>query len=149
MDILYFSLSILMAVVLGVGFGCWFQNRLNTKRVGDAKDLAERIVDEARKEASAQKKELLIKSQEEIYQQKKEMETDFREQEKEIKSRERKLQDLTERLDEKIERVTTKEEEVLHIEKNKLTKKDYLIIKSKSYSLLFWNKKKSYKKFLV
>ncbi len=126
MDSLYFALSILIAVFFGVGSGCWFQNRLNTKRVGDAKDLADRIIEEARKEASAQKKELLIQSQDELFQQKKEMEMEFREQEKEIKSRERKLQDLTERLDEKIERVTTKEEEVLMLEKEQAHKERQL-----------------------
>ena len=117
MDSLYLALSILIAVCFGATFGCWLQNRLNMKRVGGAKDLADRIIDEARKEASAQKKELIIQSQNEILSQKKEMEIEFREHEKEIKSRERKLQDLTERLDEKIERVTTKEDEILLVEK--------------------------------
>ncbi len=142
MDILYSSLSIVLAVFFGVGFGCWFQNRLNVKRVGDAKDLAERIVEEARKEAIAQKKEMLIQSQDEIYHQKKEMEADFREQEKEIKSRERKLQDLTERLDEKIERVTTKEEEVLHIEKEQAHKERLLDNKEQELQSLILEQEK-------
>ena len=126
MNIIYLAFSILIAVCFGVIFGCWLQNRLNTKRVGDAKDLADRIIDEARKEASAQKKELLIQSQNELLSQKKEIETEFREQEKEIKSRERKIQDLTERLDEKIERATTKEEELLYAEKEQAQKERHI-----------------------
>lgn len=122
MDSFYLVFSILIAVCFGVACGCWLQNRLNTRRVGDAKDLSDRIIDEARKEASAQKKEVLVQSQNEILLHRKEMEADFREQQKEIKTRERKLQDLTERLDEKIERVTTKEDELTLAEKEQAQK---------------------------
>jgi len=129
MDSLYLAFSILIAVCFGLVFGCWLQNKLNSRRVGDAKALADRIIDEARKEASAQKKELLIQSQNEVLLQRKEMEADFREQEKEIKSRERKVQDLTERLDEKHEKLASKEEEILHTEKEQSNKDRQIIEK--------------------
>lgn len=123
MDSIYLAISILLAVIVGTGLGCWLQNRLNSKRVGDARDLADRIVDEARKESNAQKKEMLIQAQDDILKQKKEAEGELREQEREIKVRERKLHDLSERLDVKLDRITTKETEILQIEKD-LTQKD-------------------------
>ena len=111
MYIISLSVSIILTAIVGIVAGCFIQNRVTAKRLGDAKDLATRIINEARKEASAQKKELLVQCQDEILQQKKAMEIEYREQEREIKNRERKVQDLTERLDEKIERVTKKEEQ--------------------------------------
>ena len=42
------------------------------KRLGSAKDLASRIVEEARKEAQAQKKEIILQGQDELFRLKKE-----------------------------------------------------------------------------
>ncbi|MBP3731321.1 MAG: DUF3552 domain-containing protein, partial [Mailhella sp.] len=50
---------ILAAAVAGIVMGCFFQRSMGKRRVGDANDLARRIVEEARKEAQAQKKEIL------------------------------------------------------------------------------------------
>lgn len=126
MYILSLSVSIILTAIVGIVVGCFVQNRITSKRLGDAKDLATRIINEARKEATAQKKELLVQCQDEILQQKKAMEIEYREQEREIKNRERKVQDLTERLDEKIERVTKKEDEVIAAEKEQAVKEKQL-----------------------
>ncbi|MDE5681303.1 MAG: Rnase Y domain-containing protein, partial [Mailhella sp.] len=126
MYIISLSVSIILTAIVGIVAGCFIQNRVTAKRLGDAKDLATRIINEARKEASAQKKELLVQCQDEILQQKKAMEIEYREQEREIKNRERKLQDLTERLDEKIERVTKKEDEIIAFEKEQAAKERQL-----------------------
>ena len=123
MYIISLSVSIILTAIVGIVAGCFIQNRVTAKRLGDAKDLATRIINEARKEASAQKKELLVQCQDEILQQKKAMEIEYREQEREIKNRERKVQDLTERLDEKIERVTKKEDEIIAFEKEQAAKR--------------------------
>lgn len=126
MYIISLSVSIILTAIVGIVAGCFIQNRVTAKRLGDAKDLATRIINEARKEASAQKKELLVQCQDEILQQKKAMEIEYREQEREIKNRERKVQDLTERLDEKIERVTKKEDEIIAFEKEQAAKERQL-----------------------
>ena len=56
MYIISLSVSIILTAIVGIVAGCFIQNRVTAKRLGDAKDLATRIINEARKEASAQKR---------------------------------------------------------------------------------------------
>lgn len=119
MEIIY----IVLGVALGAGTGYGLHRHLSAKRIGDANELAQRIVEEARKEAQAQKKEILLQGQDDIFNQKRELENEFKEREREIKARDRKLQEQSERLEEKLEKATEKEHEVLAAEKE-LTRKE-------------------------
>ena len=58
-DIIYYAFA-LVSLVAGALLGVFIQRHVTTKRIGDADELAKRIVEEARKEAQAQKKEILI-----------------------------------------------------------------------------------------
>lgn len=120
------AICVVSAVLGGAIIGVWLQRYLSTKRVGDANDLAQRIVEEARKEAQAQKKEILVQGQDELFNQKREMENEYKEQERELKNREKKLQDMSERLEEKMERVTQKEHDILAQEKDQTRKERQL-----------------------
>lgn len=51
-------------LVAGLLIGAVVQRWTTAKRLGDANELAKRIVEEARKEAQAQKKEILVQGQE-------------------------------------------------------------------------------------
>ena len=121
-SIFFLAVCVVLAILGGAGFGFWLQRHLSNKRIGDANDLAQRIVEEARKEAQAQKKEILIQGQDELFNQKLELENEYKEQERELKSREKKLQDMSERLEEKMERVTQKEHDILAQEKEQTRK---------------------------
>ena len=121
-SIFFLAVCVVLAILGGAGFGFWLQRHLSNKRIGDANDLAQRIVEEARKEAQAQKKEILIQGQDELFNQKREMENEYKEQERELKSREKKLQDMSERLEEKMERVTQKEHDILAQDKEQTRK---------------------------
>lgn len=123
---LLLAICIVSAVVGGGIIGIWLQRYLSTKRVGDANDLAQRIVEEARKEAQAQKKEILVQGQDELFNQKREMENEYKTQERELKNREKKLQDMSERIEEKMERVTQREHEILAQEKEQTRKERQL-----------------------
>lgn len=114
---------IAIGAVLGAGTGYLLHRYVSAKRIGDANELAKRIVEEARKEAQAQKKEILLQGQDEIFNQKRELENEFKERERELKARDRKLEEQGERLEEKLEKATEKEHEVLAIEKE-LTRKE-------------------------
>ena len=103
--------------------GFYLNKHLNAKRIGDATELATRIVEESRKEAQAQKKEILLQGQDELFNQKRELEHEFKERERELKARDRKLQEQGERLEEKLEKATEKEHELLSVEKD-LSKKE-------------------------
>ena len=117
------ALSVLAAICVSGGVGFYLNKHLNAKRIGDATELATRIVEESRKEAQAQKKELLLQGQDELFNQKRELEHEFKERERELKARDRKLQEQGERLEEKLEKATEKEHELLSVEKD-LSKKE-------------------------
>ena len=117
------ALSVLAAICVSGGVGFYLNKHLNAKRIGDATELATRIVEESRKEAQAQKKEILLQGQDELFNQKRELEHEFKERERELKARDRKLQEQGERLEEKLEKATEKEHEPLSVEKD-LSKKE-------------------------
>ena len=117
------ALSVLAAICVSGGVGFYLNKHLNAKRIGDATELATRIVEESRKEAQAQKKEILLQGQDEMFNQKRELEHEFKERERELKARDRKLQEQGERLEEKLEKATEKEHELLSVEKD-LSKKE-------------------------
>ena len=117
------ALSVLAAICVSGGVGFYLNKHLNAKRIGDATELATRIVEESRKEAQAQKKEILLPGQDELFNQKRELEHEFKERERELKARDRKLQEQGERLEEKLEKATEKEHELLSVEKD-LSKKE-------------------------
>ncbi len=112
--------------------GMFMQRMIIKKRIGDADTLAKRIVDEARKEAHAQKKEILLQGQDDLFNQKREMEHDFKEREREVKERERKIVEMGGRLEEKLEEATTREREILSVEKE-LARKERSILESEEY----------------
>ena len=64
-------------LVAGLVIGVVVQRCTTAKRLGDANELAKRIVEEARKEAQAQKKEILVQGQNDLFNQKREMENEF------------------------------------------------------------------------
>ncbi|MFA6809647.1 MAG: ribonuclease Y [Desulfoplanes sp.] len=122
------SIIITAFICIGCGAGIGFvvQRHLYVKQKEDAKNLAQKILDEARKEAIAHKKEVLIQGQDEIFRQKKEMEEDFRDREKELKRQESKVLEKQERLETKREECARKESEIVAAEK-KQTKQEQLL----------------------
>lgn len=120
------------AVVVGIVVGMLVHRAISTKRLGDADDLARRIVEEARKEAQAQKKEMLLQGQDDLFNQKREMEHDFKEREREIKTRERKLEEMGGRLEEKLEKATEREHDIIAVEKE-ITRKERQLAETEEY----------------
>lgn len=115
-DIIVYAFA-LVSLVAGALLGVFIQRHVTSKRIGEANDLAHRIVEEARKEAQAQKKEILLQGQNEIFSQKHAFEAEYKEQERALKGREKKLQDISDRMEEKMERITQKEHDILAQEK--------------------------------
>ena len=58
-DITFYAF-VLISLAAGAIMGVFIHRNMTNKRIGEANDLAQRIVDEARKEAQAQKKEILL-----------------------------------------------------------------------------------------
>ena len=120
------------AVLAGALGGVLVQRHLAAKRIGDANELARRIVEEARKEAQAQKKELLLQGQDDLFNQKRELENEFRERERDVKQRERKLDEMGGRLEEKLEKAAARELDLLTAEKE-LARKEREISESETF----------------
>ena len=131
MDFL-FILALAAAVLVGVSAGALVHRWVTTKRIGDADELAKRIVEEARKEAQAQKKEILLQGQDDLFNQKRELENEFKEREREVKLRERKLDEMGSRLEDKLEKATEKEHELLSTEKD-LARKERQLAESEEF----------------
>ncbi|WP_304679498.1 ribonuclease Y [uncultured Desulfovibrio sp.] len=131
MDFL-FILALAAAVLVGVSAGALAHRWVTAKRIGDADDLARRIVEEARKEAQAQKKEILLQGQDDLFNQKRELENEFKEREREVKLRERKLDEMGSRLEDKLEKATEKEHELLSTEKE-LARKERQMSESEEF----------------
>ncbi|MBN2141431.1 MAG: ribonuclease Y [Desulfovibrionaceae bacterium] len=107
-----------VAGILAGAAGGYLLNRYATaKHLSDSKDLAQRIVGEARKEAEALKKEVRLQAQDEIFAQKKEQEREFKDRDQAVKRQEARLQEKEERLEHKLEKVAQKEQEVIDLEK--------------------------------
>ena len=64
---------------LGIGLpaGYYLDKWISQKTLNEAKTLADRILDEARKEASAHKKEVALAAQDELFRQKQELEKEI------------------------------------------------------------------------
>ena len=105
------------ALVAGALLGFFIPRVIGSKRVKDAGELAKRIIDEARKEAQAQKKEILLQGKDEVLESKRQMEQELKEKEREIKAKDKKLEEHGEKLEEKLENARKKEQEFLLVEK--------------------------------
>ncbi|HMB32222.1 MAG TPA: Rnase Y domain-containing protein, partial [Desulfohalobiaceae bacterium] len=116
-----FIIIAIISVGVGVAIGYVLKRFLLEEKMQEAKKQAEQILENAHKEAQAQKKEHLLQAQDEIYNQKKDMENEFKERENAIKKQENRLQKKEERLESKQERSSQKESELVDWEK-KLSK---------------------------
>jgi len=120
-------------LVIGVGgvivgaIGGWLLNRLiSAKTFAESKSLAERILEEARKEASAYKKELILQTQDELYKQKLEHEKEVKERESQLIRKESSFQEKLDKLESKLEKATQKESDLLSQEKRLATQEKIL-----------------------
>ena len=116
--------QIIITAFVGIGIGAlvgfFFKKYLIDRELEDAKNLSERILDEAKKDAQAHKKEISLQAQDEIFALKKEAEQDARDRERELKKNESRLQAKEERLEKKIETLALKESELVNLEKKVL-----------------------------
>ncbi len=129
---LIFIVCMAASLLAGLALGAFLWRQLSARRLGDADDLARRIVEEARKEAQAQKKELLLQGQDELFNMKRELENEFKERERDVKLRERKLDEMSNRLEEKLEKTASREHELLHAEKD-LSRKERELAESEDF----------------
>ncbi len=119
----YNLLYVLGGILLGAAAGYFIHRFVNAKRLNDAHELSKRILDEARKEAAAQKKEIILQGKDEVLEYQRNTEQELKELERELKAREKKIAEHGEKLEEKLEKATQHEHEILMTEKE-LTRRE-------------------------
>lgn len=107
-------LQYVIAAILGLVVGCLagfiVQKKMQEARIGSAKDAADVIVSDAKKEAESRKREALVEAREEIHRMNAEAEKENKERRNEITRLERRLIQKEETLDKKIDGLEKKEE---------------------------------------
>ena len=126
-----FIIVALAGLVLGAVAGWFIYKSISSRKLNDAAALADRILEEARKEALAEKKEYMLQAQDEIFNLKKELEREAKERERELKLREAKLQGKEERLENKIDKLNQKDSELVALEK-RLSRQEHGLSKRES-----------------
>lgn len=105
--------EILIAIVLSIiGFGVGYivRKKIAEAKIASAEQAAEKIVDDAKKDAESKKREALLEAKEEIHRARSDMEKDNRERRNELQRLERRLVQKEEALDKKTDALEKKEE---------------------------------------
>ncbi|BDV01897.1 ribonuclease Y [Thermodesulfomicrobium sp. WS] len=116
-------MTALVWIAIGAAGGFFLKKYLLEQEMDGAQQMAARILDEAKKEALAQKKEILVQAEAEALARKKEAEQDVKDRERELKKNESRLQAKEERLEQKVEQLAQRESELGMLEK-KLVKQE-------------------------
>ncbi|MGD9610574.1 MAG: ribonuclease Y [Desulfovibrionaceae bacterium] len=131
--------TIFMGIVglgLGLPAGYYIDKWISQKTLNEARTLAERILDEARKEATAHKKEVILAAQDELFRQKQDLEREFRDKTQSVEEKEDQILRRRERLEEKQEQIVQKETDLLAVEKRLTAKERELEEKSEELAAL-------------
>lgn len=115
-----------IGVALGVFIGYAVKLSKDKKTIGEAKEVAQKIIDDGQKTAEALKKEKLLEAKEENHRQRTELEKETRERRTELNKWEQRLQSKEDNLDRKQQSLEAKEENVKK-EKANLDAKDKLV----------------------
>ncbi len=102
-------LIVLGSIAIGVVLGYLFQVRLAKKKLESSENLADRIVDEAKKEAETIRKEAVLQAKENLFRAKAEFEKETKESKAEFENLEKKLRAKEETLEKKADSLAQKE----------------------------------------
>lgn len=100
----------IIALVIGILAGYMVRKYLAEAKIASAESQAKKILDEAAKDAEAQKRESILEAKEEVLKLRNEMERENRERRSELQRFERRLMQKEENLDRKTEGMEKKEE---------------------------------------
>ncbi len=108
----------IVAFLIGAGaagavmfrFGIKYRRQQAESAIGSAEKEAERIIEDAKKEAQSQKKITLVEAKDEIHKNRSELERETKERRNELSRQERRIQQKEENLDKKNDNIEKKEE---------------------------------------
>lgn len=104
---------VLIVAIGGLLLGYFYRKRIAEGKICSAEEAANRIIDDAHKEAESIKKESLLEAKEEIHRLRSELEREIRERRNEIQRVERRVQQKEENLDRKMDSLEKKNESLI------------------------------------
>lgn len=113
----------ILVAIIGIIAGFSIRKTIAEKKIGNAEELAKKIVEDANKEAKTNKKEILLEAKEEAHRIRLENERENRERRLEIQRQEKRLMQKEESLDKKADALE-KKEEALIIKERELEEKE-------------------------
>ena len=125
MDTLPIIIIVVSSVVMFL-LGWILSTRIGQGKVANAEKLAEKIVSEAEKEASALKNQKILEAKDEWYKQKQNFEKETRHQRQEIERKKNKLQQRENETDRRLDHLNQKEKEIKAMERDFKEKGDLL-----------------------
>ncbi|WP_080846376.1 ribonuclease Y [Cytobacillus gottheilii] len=102
-------ISILLGLILGAFVGYFVRKSISEAKIAGAKDAAEQILEDAKREAEATKKEALLEAKDEIHKLRTEAEREVRDRRNELQKQENRLLQKEENLDRKDETLDKRE----------------------------------------
>ncbi|WP_054949814.1 ribonuclease Y [Numidum massiliense] len=109
-------LKLLASAAVGVGIGYVIRKRLAEAKISSAEEAAQGILEDARKEAAAEKKEAVLEAKDDIHRLRVEADREIRDRRNEVQRQERRLVQKEESLDRKLETLEKREENLSHKE---------------------------------
>ena len=107
----------ILVAAIGIIAGFLIRKTIAEKKIGNAEELARKIIEDANKEAETSKKEILLEAKEEAHKIRLENERENRERRLEIQKQEKRLLQKEESLDKKADSLEKKEEALIIKEK--------------------------------
>lgn len=125
MDPIILIISILLGLIVGAVVGYFYRKSVAEAKVAGARNAAEQIIEDAKREAEAMKKEALLEAKDENHKLRNEAEREIRERRNELQKQENRLLQKEENLDRKDESLNKRE--------NLLEKKDDALSKRQQH----------------
>jgi len=117
-DVLLTVILAVVGLVAGIGLGYFIKHIIVNNKIGNANNVAQTIIEEAKLEAKTLKKEAIIEAKEEVLKLKTESEKEIKEKRNEIQKQEVRLIQKEENLDKKSDSLDKKHEALEQQQKN-------------------------------
>lgn len=108
-DKLYMLLFLVVGLLLGYFAGAFIYRKVMEAKLGSARQTADKLLDEAAKEAESQKKEALLEAKDEIFKMRNDAEQEAQSRRHELNQMEQRLVQKEDSLDKKLESIEKKE----------------------------------------
>lgn len=126
MEYVLYAVALVVGLIGGVAVGFIVRKRMLDQELGDITHLADKIRDEARKEAAAIRKEATTEAREQILEEREKFDQEEKERRSEIQALEKKLDKREESIDQRLEEAEALEKENRQLSKD-LEKRDKIL----------------------